>query len=587
MENRKEKFVSLQVKVFLMIVFILILPLGVCGIFFYWQNARVNRQQMEAASLNSIEQKGLMLEYMFSSIQQNSLRMYQDENVREYLLAQTKEEKQRSYIKLNETMLNFLAYDKSFSGVDIWRQDGEQYNSSSAYKKITNSEAAAIANRNGKLSYMGTIQSRYEPEDEVYVFSRKINDINDLGKALGIMCLYIPKNKVQGIFAQERAAYVNEYYIVENGSILIASDKEAEGIRLADRIGHMEFSGKQGVEQIKVYGEQRMVSYYHLSYPEWYLVNIMSCEQILSQNHVFLQMFLMILILAMALCIYAAFAVSAHILAPLKKVTGAMKNLEKENFRLEIPVISNDEISVLASSFNKMSTELDKQVNQIHVSQLSEKNAQIKALQAYINPHFLYNTLDVICWMARMENAEETCGLVEALSKIFRMSVHTGTRVFTVEEELEYIGNYLTIQRCRYADSIDFVMDVEECVVNCETISFVLQPLIENAITHGLDGKEGLVVTIHVKRKEDMLVYIVEDDGAGADIEELHKLLYEYEEGKRGMAISSVHNRIRLYYGERYGLHFEKGNTNGIRAVVEQPYKVEGDKSGSQVDDCR
>ncbi|MDO5407118.1 MAG: sensor histidine kinase [Eubacteriales bacterium] len=579
--EKDRRFLSLQWKIFLLIMLILVLPMVVCGMFFYRQNAERNRKQAETANFNIIEQKGMMLEYVFDSIQQNSLRMYQSETVRDFLLAESREDRLHSYIRLNESIQNTLAYDKNIAAVDIIRLDGEQYRSNPGY--ITGTTDV----NTGRLTYAGISWNRYLKEDEAYIFARKIHDINDLGRDLGLMRLYVPKKKLQEILKSEQNARFHACYIVEQGEILIASSVGQEGTPLPAELGGMVQSREQGVGSIRSGGEEQLVSWYHLDYPDWQLVNVMTCEQIQSQNQVFSQMLFLTMTLAILLCGGLAFATAAHVLSPLRKVTRAMKNLEKEDFRIEVPVKGHDEISVLASSFNKMSRKLDVLVNQVHVAQMSEKNAQIKALQAYINPHFLYNTLDVICWMARMEEAAETCRLVEALSKLFRTSVHTGTRVFTVAEELEYTENYLTIQKCRYADSIDFVLDVEPGLQACETISFVLQPLIENAITHGMEQGEGGTIRVSVKKEGDRLVYLVEDDGQGGDTEELQRLLSSYKEGKRGMAISSVHNRIRLYYGEDYGLRFEKHEPRGIRAVVEQPYSSGRRRDDDPIDDCR
>lgn len=584
---KKLRFVSIQVKVFGLILLMLVLPLCVFGGVFYYQNASVNAERAVLNNLNAIEQKGMNLEYVFRFVQQNSLRIYQDESVKDYLLAQTKGERQQAYMQLNAAMQNMLAYDGNFAAISIRRMDGEQFSSSSAYKRISNADAGLIEQQGGNLVYMGDVQSRFDPQEDAYVFSRKINDINDLGKMLGAMQLYVRKSKIQGLFFQEESAAINRYYIVENGKVLISSDEEAEGKRLETFVKGVDFSQKQGSTKWEKGGSQRLVSYYRLAYPDWYLVNIMSSEQIVRQNHVFLQMLVAILILVVLAGGCAAFGLSAYVLAPLKEVAGAMKRLEKENFRLSVPVKGNDEIAILASNFNKMSRELDALVNQVYAAQVSEKNAQIKALQAYINPHFLYNTLDVICWMARMEDAEETCSLVEALSGIFRMSVHTGTRVLTVKEEIEYTKNYLKIQECRYADTIDFLMEIEPETENCETVSFVLQPLIENAIVYGVETREqGGTVKVRVIHQEERLVFMVEDDGLNADIEALQNLLETYEEGKRGMAISSVNSRIRLYYGDEYGLHFETNNPHGVRAVVEQPYRERGGTDGDKATDC-
>ena len=222
---------------------------------------------------------------------------------------------------------------------------------------------------------------------------------------------------------------------------------------------------------------------------------------------------------------------------------------------------------------------MDELVNQVYLAQIKEKDAQLQAMQAYINPHFLYNTLDTICWMSRMEDAQETCNLIEALSKLFRMSARDTRKVISVEQELEYINSYIMIQECRHTDFIQFEVQAQEETLKCQTVRFILQPLVENAILHGLEptGRPGKL-SIDIRRQEDKLVMTVEDDGMGADIEELRELLQSHPEGLRGMGISNVNDRIRLCFGEEYGIFFYNAEGGGLRVQAVQPFRQMGEQ---------
>lgn len=569
----KPRFASLQVKVFTLTIVLIVLPITGLGVFFYSQDAQAVSEKVTLSNMNTLTQIGTNLEDIFDDIKQNSLLLYQSPEVRGFLQDEgSSEALEADYMRLDASILNMLAYERYASAVDIRRLDGKQYRSSSDYDGIDDERTQEILQQTGKLTFAGSADSRYPGGKAAYVFTRKINDINNLGVTLGVMQIYIDKNRILDLFANIPLASQSNYFIVQNGQIIISLDERYVGKPVQDVLGGFEFRGQKGFSTLSVEGTKQMLTYYDLKYPDLYLVNLISLEQISREKSLVIQVLTFTIALTIVICSVIAYWVSAYILSPLKTVTRSMRNLEKENFNIAVPVKGNDEITVLARNFNKMSERLGELVNQVYVSELREKDAQIKALQAYINPHFLYNTLDTICWMSRMENAYETCRLVEALSKLFRMSVQSDQKETTVARELEYTRNYLMIQECRYSDSIDFVIRVEPGLEACRTTGFVLQPLIENAILHGLEAQEGGgTVTVTVCSRGDRLIYMVENDGEDADLQELEYLLDHYTEGKKGMAITGVNSRIRLNYGEAYGLHFYPGNPRGLKAVVEQP----------------
>jgi len=251
-----------------------------------------------------------------------------------------------------------------------------------------------------------------------------------------------------------------------------------------------------------------------------------------------------------------------------------MNELEHENFDIVLSEKGNDEISLVSKSFNKMSRKLNELINEVYIVQLKQKEAELKVLHEQINPHFLYNTLNTIYWVCQLEKAPESAKLVQALSKLFRLSLNSGNEITTVEKEIEHLKYYILIQKKRFEDLIQFNIEVDEKLLNCNIVKLILQPLVENAIQHGIErkGSEGSI-TVRIYQEQDDLIYEVEDDGIGADVNELYELLHKVQDGNRGFGLKSVNDRIILHYGADYGLKFFSETTKGLRVVVRQPLK--------------
>jgi two-component system sensor histidine kinase YesM len=207
------------------------------------------------------------------------------------------------------------------------------------------------------------------------------------------------------------------------------------------------------------------------------------------------------------------------------------------------------------------------------------QKAELRALQAQINPHFLYNTLDTIIWMAEAQKTEQVIEIVSALSSFFRLSLSKGKDWITIGEELERTRSYLTIQKMRYHDIMDFRIEADEEVLNNTILKLILQPLVENALYHGIKNKRGggtIVVRARPKNDNEVLLE-VEDDGIGLAPERLAQLLAELNDDSgdmkwdSGFAMDNVNKRIRLYYGRQYGLSIRSEYNTGTCATLVIP----------------
>jgi two-component system sensor histidine kinase YesM len=245
----------------------------------------------------------------------------------------------------------------------------------------------------------------------------------------------------------------------------------------------------------------------------------------------------------------------------------------------------NDEISDLGRSFNIMLGKIRMLLDQSIKEQQEMKKAELKALQAQINPHFLYNTLESIIWMTEAGKKEQVIQLVKSLSTLFRISLSKGKEWITIGKELEHLQSYLTIQQMRYRDILSYQIEIDSLLHPFPILKMTLQPIVENAIYHGIKNKRGQgSVTVRGYAEDNKnIIWVVQDNGVGmseARLEKVRSYLNEVEtptetgnEVSGGFGLHNVHQRIRLYYGESYGVEVDSKETKGTTVTIRIPMK--------------
>lgn len=302
--------------------------------------------------------------------------------------------------------------------------------------------------------------------------------------------------------------------------------------------------------------------------------------RVMSQGFAQWEAFSLVLLLAaIGFSVIAAWAISRSIYIPIKRLHDVTTTITKNDLQVLVNRDNLDEITELGMSFNIMIGKIRELLDAKMREQENLKKAELRALQAQINPHFLYNTLDTIIWMAEAQKTEQVIEIVSALSSFFRLSLSKGKDWITIGEELERTRSYLTIQRMRYRDIMDFKIEADEEVLNFTILKLILQPLVENALYHGIKNKRcgGTIVVRARQKNENEVLLEVEDDGVGFTQEKREQLQAELadESGEMklesGFAIGNVNKRIRLYYGRQYGLAIRSEYNTGTCAALTIP----------------
>ncbi len=293
-----------------------------------------------------------------------------------------------------------------------------------------------------------------------------------------------------------------------------------------------------------------------------------------------------ILIVGTVLITAAAFFLSSHlsgkITEPIRDMCRKTEQFASGDFSVRFSAESGDEIETLSDSFNSMVTEISTLVEDIRKEQANLKDAELRLLQEQINPHFLYNTLDAIMWLVESGQREQAVSMISSLSLFFRTTLSQGRDWITVGEEENHIRSYLEIQKFRYMDILDYEIRIPEEMKHFYLMKLMLQPIVENALYHGIKNKRGKgIIRVYGRICGEDLLLMVEDNGIGMMEDELSRLrsLISGEivrEDRHGFGMANVAQRIRLHYGEAYGIRVESTYGEGCLVTVRIPQVLEG-----------
>lgn len=308
----------------------------------------------------------------------------------------------------------------------------------------------------------------------------------------------------------------------------------------------------------------------------WFVAGVANYEEMMGRLDETQLIYAILSLVLLAAAILISIVLSNEITKPIKMLGKSMKSVETGNFnQVTFEVEYQNEIGHLTKSFQIMVTKIQNLIKQNIEEQETKRKSELRALQAQINPHFLYNTLDSIIWMAESGKNREVVQMTSSLSKLLRKSISNEKEIVTIESEIGYTKEYLTIQKMRYQDKLEYDISVAPEILQKTIVKLVLQPLVENAIYHGIkyeDRKGMLRITGEIAG--DAICIQVIDNGRGMEKETLQHILDPKEDGeKRAVGVANVHNRIQMHYGKEYGLAYKSQIGVGTTVTVTLPIR--------------
>ncbi len=385
-------------------------------------------------------------------------------------------------------------------------------------------------------------------EEDSFSCAKQLRELNSI-EPLGTVILNFDKEPLRNILPS---------YDNERGTYAILEERE-RGTRVVSSSKMSELTEEEILEEVRQPGEDHHLCVYENQATGWQFVYLINRRYIVKEATKIRYILVEVLLFAIVLLVILTVLVCNQISRPLYilkeniiKVGEGKRNIENE--------YPDDEIGMIGREFNKMVNEklaLSERVAQV---ELKNKEAELELLQSNINPHFLYNTLDSLYWMAILHEVEDIAELTQALSDIFKIALSKGERFITIREELKFVKSYLYIQNIRFENKIQVEIFADERLLEEKIIKLLLQPFVENAVYHGLEPKiEGGILQIRIYQKENNLFFEITDDGVGMDVE---------ADISNGYAIRNSIERIRLVYGEDAYVKFYSAKGQGTRVVI-------------------
>ncbi|MGE6664557.1 sensor histidine kinase [Paenibacillus xylanexedens] len=592
---------NIKTKLFLVLVLVSIVPIIVVSVSSYRSYTKLVNEQTSLVTSTTIGNSVKSMEEILQNIDRISVTLLQQSsNATAYSTVSDE------LIKLNGTndqyeifmirsklkliFENILLGYNYINGLYLFTPDGKwiSYGSSGTdlrldYVALRDEWYLNTIQRKGDL-YIGEVGVKpyILNAKESIGFSRALYDPNN-NEFLGVFMLDCSMNIFDGLKRNPAPSLSNLYLANDAGEILYSSDGSRVGTPLSNTLAAATHQVGNS-SQYKFIQDNTMTVIQKVPGRNWNVIANISMDRLYEDYNISQKLLLYVAISCAVIFLLLSFFLSNLITKPIIELTKLMRKTKSHRFVTIKPQVTRqvDEIGILYHEFNKMMKDIDTHIRESYQNKILMLDSQMKALEAQINSHFLYNTLESINSIAEIEEVESIVVMTKSLGDMFRYSIKTDSELVAVSEEIQHVENYMAIQQIRYGDKFAFNLNVDPEIRSRRMLKLLLQPLVENAIYHGLENKRGKgSVTITGLFQGDSIVFEIWDDGVGmssTQAEELRQLLQQPPEfvamgqrHKQSIGIKNVHSRITLYYGEGYGLSFHTDLNTGTRITLEIP----------------
>ncbi|WP_167357157.1 cache domain-containing sensor histidine kinase [Paenibacillus pectinilyticus] len=437
----------------------------------------------------------------------------------------------------------------------------------------------------GATEIPNTIPKVTNGQHFVFPVARGLKDI-DSGELLGVIGLFTDISLLRDVCSKISSTAGEQIVILDKSNTIVYDLNERHiGLHASQPdlglafLQGIDVSGANG-QLLKVPGGNRYMMVSRIPSAEWTFVRIIPEKALFGDGQQVQNRLILLIFAFTVLSLVMSASISYGIIKPLKRLIESMRRIERGDLTIRLQVNSNDEIGNLSKGFNKMINEIERLINDVYLTSMREKEAELNALQAQINPHFIYNTLESIRMTARMKRDMDTASMISTLGSLLRYSINTRNRVVEVKEEIEHLNNYIVLQNRRFGDKFELVLDIPNDLLSLKVIKLLFQPIVENAIYHALETKdEKGVIKISGFAGREKMWFDIEDNGKGMTSEQLEELMRHindedsFAQGSRGIGLRNVHERIKLYCGEGYGLRIESKPELGTIVRLELPVR--------------
>ena len=590
---KKYQFRDLRIstKFIITLSLFLLLPMTLLFVFF---NTRVSAELQQRTSrtvLETLKQAKTPVDSMVSDTDFVSKEILADPSVQEYMqrCASTDPEKLYEFRYRVDLLLGSLLNSRDYIlHTALFSRNGTLLTQNGAYQ-----EGDRLPNGvDAEQLTMKPITWRPAAENQAYVSRRDrgyevsairpVNDLYRYGVTLGTEELTVSEDYVCGLYSGQAEKSTKNICLIDlEGNVISSYDKELLGKNIRSDVIFQTIGQRNEGYFLK---DGQLVTFCLLEKPNWYLVRVDEYSQIAGSG---LYNFIFLTCIALIFVFGGAFYLIQRrsIIRPITELSDEAQRFHDGSYTFTERRSANDEIGLLNRSCVEMGRYIEDLIEKVYKSQLAEKEAQLRYLQSQINPHFLNNTLESIRWMALRNKQPDIAAQAAALARLFKHALNDGREMTTVRDEVANLQDYALIQQNRFGSRIEILISADESLLDCEVLNLVLQPLVENAIVHGLEGKMGHgVVEVKIRESEGILLYTVEDNGLGTDQEIVRQALREANGTGNAFALTNLQKRLQFKYGKEFGVTFDSTPGKGTKVTVTLPKCWE--ESSHETVDC-
>lgn len=581
---------SLRRKLFILMLVSILIPLLFLGSFAYVISLRITEDKTKLAGIDTLRQMDGNLRFIIQDVENISLFLIGDREIQQWLgsLDEVSSSSSNSSSSSGDIvgMITNLASSKPYiSDITIYpSNESAELSTTSLYDSDLSSQLDMSAVK--EKAWTGVYSVRdYAGAKNIITFIRPLRSIHNYN-SLGWLAISLDESVISEYWSQPQLGEGQGQVALVNdkGEILSATNKSW----LSKPFDSIYPGAIQGFSPARsgsnTFGEgeaKQTILHYRQPDLDWMLIGTIPYDIYSSQNRYIWQLTLIAVALSVGLSAGLILFVVQRVTNPLRVLTRLLTRIDPERPLPIFPSASTDEIGMLGKSYNMLGKQIALLKEELIRDGVRKKEADIRALQAQINPHFLYNTLSSIHWIALMDDEKRIADMVQALSDFLRISLNKGKDYYPVHQELAHIQNYAQIQSIRFPDQfeVDFIIDAE--LNDKVMLKLLLQPLVENAMLHGIQKKQGKgTITIYLEKKEGLMCFLILDDGIGMTVEQLDQVknnLLSTEdvplEGLGGYGLRNVNERLILHYGLESQLNIQSRVNQGTRISFSIPIR--------------
>lgn len=574
-------------KILFATIFLVIVPLILVIVFTYDKISTLSQEEFRNYSFETVEQVEHSVSTYLNDLDAVTYTIASNPIIHEALnlpstgLEDLKIEHMR---KIQEFIYNSLYFRTDNLCMIISGKNNEfysfgEYDFNYGFDFKDNRYTRALADAKGTVCFIGSRKREYGLTDKpAFSIVREIFDSTGR-RLLGHVYLDIYIETFSKLINNVVFSQDSDILVVEDKTVVYSKHNEKILTQTDDELFRIISSGSEGGEFLNIDGTGYFFTFTTMPKTGWKIVSLHSMESYNKKAVSIIRFIILIASVFLLASILIAVIISSWITKPIQKLASLMKRVEKEDFNVRFAGRGMDEVAQLGHIFNSMVDRMKNLIETVYQSQLVEKDAVIYSLQSQINPHFLYNTLQSISDMAEADNNPDISAMCSCLSSMFRYNVEKQHLFVKLYDEVEHIRNYFFLQKIQYKDKLRYFVEIPEELLTIKVPRFIMQPVVENAIQHGIFAQlsEG-EIRITGFAADGKLHLVIEDNGIGMEEDRLHSLLNEINKEKTGtgagtkyMALSNVNRRLVLSYGSDYGLRIESRPGQGTRVTMVIP----------------